>query len=48
MLHYLEGLAIEEVARALGLKPSVVDVRLTRARQKLSEAFDDIDPKERL
>lgn len=44
VLHYLEGLAIEEVARALGLKRSVVDVRLTRARQKLSEALEHMDP----
>gem|GEM_PF-329973 len=41
VLHYLEGFAIEEVARTLGLKRSVVDVRLTRARQKLAETLKD-------
>lgn len=43
VLHYLEGLSIEEAARALGLKRSVVDVRMTRARQKLAETLRDDD-----
>lgn len=43
VLHYLEGFSIEETAKALGLKRSVVDVRLTRARQKLAESLRDDD-----
>jgi RNA polymerase sigma-70 factor (ECF subfamily) len=43
VLHYLEGLSIEEAASALGLKRSVVDVRLNRARSKLAEALRDDD-----
>jgi RNA polymerase sigma-70 factor (ECF subfamily) len=43
VLHYLEGFSIEDAAKALGLKRSVVDVRLTRARQKLAEALRDGD-----
>ncbi len=43
VLHYLEGLSIDEAAQALGLKRSVVDVRLTRARQKLAESLRDDD-----
>ena len=35
VLRYLEGLAVKEVAEVLGLTPTAVGVRLSRAREKL-------------
>ena len=41
VLHHLEELPVAEIAAILGTTPNAVDVRLTRARQKLRELLGD-------
>jgi RNA polymerase sigma-70 factor, ECF subfamily len=38
-LHYIEGLAVDEVARVLGVRPGTVKSRLSRAREALKARF---------
>jgi RNA polymerase sigma-70 factor (ECF subfamily) len=35
VLHYLEGLTIDETAAALGVRRGAAEVRLSRARERL-------------
>jgi RNA polymerase sigma factor (sigma-70 family) len=37
VLHYLEQLSVADMARALKVSPNAVEVRLTRARQRLKD-----------
>jgi RNA polymerase sigma-70 factor (ECF subfamily) len=41
VLYYLEGLKAREIAEVLGVKQGTVEVRLTRARQRLAECLGD-------
>lgn len=41
VLHYLEQLPVEHVAKALHLKPGTVSTRLTRARAQLGRLLDE-------
>jgi RNA polymerase sigma-70 factor (ECF subfamily) len=43
VLHYLEELPIDDVARLLGLSRGAVDVRLSRARAKLKNELGDVE-----
>ncbi|MFO1054248.1 MAG: sigma-70 family RNA polymerase sigma factor [Planctomycetota bacterium] len=43
VLHYLEGTAIEDCARLLGLRRNAVDARLSRARKRLQAEIGDGD-----
>jgi RNA polymerase sigma-70 factor (ECF subfamily) len=42
VLHYLEEMSIEEIAKILGLRRNVVDVRLSRARAQLKTKLTDL------
>ncbi len=44
VLHYLEGLAVAEIAAITGLSSGAVEVRLHRARQRLRSALADLLP----
>lgn len=41
-LFYYEELSVNEIAAALGVKPSAVTTRLSRARQKLKERLTEV------
>ena len=40
-LYYYEGYAVGEIARAMGLKPSTVQTRLARARERLKKMLTE-------
>jgi len=42
VLRYLQGMAIEQVARVLGVRRNAVEVRLHRARARLKEVLRDL------
>lgn len=43
ILHYLEGLSVEEIALALNLGKSAVKMRLSRAREQLQKTLEKED-----
>lgn len=43
ILHYLEGLSVEEIAMSLGLGKSAVKMRLSRARERLQKTLKKED-----
>jgi RNA polymerase sigma-70 factor (ECF subfamily) len=48
VLHYLEDLPTDEVARALGCRPATARVHLHRARIRLGELLVAGDPPEEM
>lgn len=46
VLHYLEGLSVEQVATQLSLGRAAVDTRLSRARARMKSRLDDLDEAE--
>jgi RNA polymerase sigma-70 factor (ECF subfamily) len=44
VLHYFEDFAVPEIGQALGLSAGAVEVRLTRARQKLKRMLGTRGP----